>query len=135
MGRNSDVTASSTPYGAADGGSQELSSWTPPLGAPNSEYLWDRDAIVARTRDLVRNSGWAAGAVTRWLDNIIGASFRLSVRPDFMALGLSPGWAKTWATDVEGKFRLFAEDPDNWMDAARHDKLSGILGLGVRHEY
>src|SRR3954451_11434511 len=82
-----------TPYAGADSFTQELGNWHPRLDSANSEYLWDRNRIVARTRDLARNSGWAAGAVTRWVDNIIGSGFRLSCRPDYRALGQTPEWA------------------------------------------
>jgi lambda family phage portal protein len=124
-----------TPYAGADSFTQELGNWFPRLDSANSEYLWDRDKIVARTRDLVRNSGWSAGAVTRWVDNIVGSGFRLSARPDYRALGQPPEWAAEWAPDVEGRFRIYAEDPDHWMDAARHDNLSGMLGQACRHDF
>jgi lambda family phage portal protein len=127
--------ASTTPYVAADRSSQELSTWQPALGSVNADYLWDRDTIVARQRDLTRNSGWAAGAVSRQIDNVIGASFRLSSKPDYRALGLSPEWAAEFAEDVEGRFRLYGEDPDNWIDAARQQNLSGLLGLAFRHDF
>ena len=123
-----------SPYAAADGYSQELSSWFPAIGSADSDYLWDRDTIVARTRDIVRNSGWASGATSRYLDNIIGSGWRLSSKPDYKALGQTPEWAAEWAEDVEGRWRLYAEDPDNWNDAARQDTVNGQLGLAFRHQ-
>lgn len=131
----SHVAASVRPYVGADRNSQDLSSWTPTLGSPSTDYLWDRDTIVARQRDLVRNSGWAAAALARHLDNIIGSGFRLSVRPDYRALGLTPEWAQEWAKAVEGRWRLFAEDPDNWIDASRANNFNGLLGIAFRHNF
>lgn len=126
--------ASTRPYGAADSFSQELSSWFPHLGSADTDYLHDRDMIVSRTRDLVRNSGWASGALSRHLDNVIGSGFRLSSKPDYKALGLDIEWAKDFAAEVEGRWRLFSEDPDNWIDAARQDNFNGLLGLAYRHK-
>lgn len=125
--------ANSRPYTAADTLSQELSTWTPGLGSADSDYLYDRDAVVARSRDLVRNSGWASGALSRHLDNVIGSGFRLSSKPDHKALGLSPEWAGEFAEEIEGRWRIYAEDPDNWIDAARQDNFNGLLGLAYRH--
>jgi lambda family phage portal protein len=127
--------AMSTPYTAADRYSQELSTWHPGLGSANSDYAWDRDTIVSRQRDLVRNSGWASGAVSKHLDNVIGASFRLSAKPDFGALGLAAEWAAEWAEGVEARWRLYAEDPDHWIDATRQQNFSGLLGLAFRHDF
>lgn len=123
------------PYVGADQASQELSLWNPALGSPSSDYLQDRDTIVARQRDLVRNSGWASGALARHLDNVIGSGFRLSLKPDYRALGLSAEWAKEFAQEVEGRWRLFAEDPENWIDASRHNNFNGLLGLAFRHDF
>lgn len=38
---------------------------------------------MSRARDLVRNDGWANGAVTRLLDNAVGANFRPIMKPDY----------------------------------------------------
>lgn len=126
--------ANARPYGAADTFSQELSTWFPYLGSADSEYIPDRDMIVSRTRDLVRNSGWASGALSRHLDNVIGSGFRLSSKPDYKALGLDDQWAKEFAEEVEGRWRIFSEDPDNWIDATRQDNFNGLLGLAYRHK-
>jgi lambda family phage portal protein len=124
-----------SPYGAADQLSQELASWLPRLGSANSDYLWGRNTIVARTRDLVRNSGWASGAVTRHLDNIIGSGFRLSSKPDYQALGQTDDWAHEFAGEIEAGWRQFAEDPDNWADATRHNSVNGLFGIAFRTRF
>ncbi len=138
---NASVPAASSPgdngnlrsYTGADQTSQELASWGPLLKSADGDYLPNRDTIVARSRDLYRNSGWAAGAVSRHLNSVIGAGFRLSVKPDYAALGLTPEWADEFAKEVEGLWRLAAEDPDCYLDAARQDSFNGLLGLAYRH--
>ncbi len=122
------------PYGAASRTSQELANWETSIGSADTDYLPDRNSIVARTRDLVRNSGWASSAVSRHLDNVVGSGFRLSYKPDYKALGQSAEWALEFEKEIEGKWRLHAEDPDNWIDATRHDNFHGLMALAYRHD-
>ena len=73
-------------YDAADITSQEMGGWLPFLRSPDHEINRDRDRMVARARDLVRNDGWGTGAINRIVDNTIGAQFRLIAKPDYTAL-------------------------------------------------
>lgn len=125
--------ASATSYQAADPVSQELMGWTPYLGSADADLLPERESIVARIRDLVRNNGWASGAVRRELDNVIGSGLRLSSKPDYRALGLPAEWARDWAEHVEGRYRLWAGDPGRYCDAARHHTMGGLIGMAYRH--
>lgn len=120
-------------YEAADPVSQELGSWFPSSGSADADWLGERDQVTARIHDLVRNNGWASGSVRRELDAVIGASLRLSYKPDYRALGLDAEWAEEFAEHIEGRWRLFANDPDKWADATRHDSVSGLFGLSYRH--
>jgi capsid protein len=54
---------SRVPYDAADSFSDQLANWQPALWSPDNEINIYRDRIVSRARDLVRNDGWANGAV------------------------------------------------------------------------
>lgn len=123
------------PYTAADRQGQDLSQWNPVLGSPATDYHADRDVVVARQRDVIRNSGWGSRATSCYLDNVIGSGFRLSAKPDYLALGLEPEWAQEFSKQVEGRWRLFAEDPDNWIDATRQNNFNGLLGLAFRHDF
>ncbi|KAA5603024.1 phage portal protein [Roseospira marina] len=125
--------ASVTAYQAADPISQDLAGWAPALGSADADLLPERVDIVARIRDLVRNNGWASGAVRRELDTVIGAGLRLSSKPDYRALGLSADWAAEWSDQVEAQFRLWADDPARWCDATRHYTLGGLFGMAYRH--
>lgn len=122
-----------TSYQAADPISQDLAGWHPFLGSADADLLPERPEIVARIRDLVRNNGWASGAVRRELDSVIGSGLRLSCKPDWRALGLSADWAAEWADLVEGQWRLWADDPACWCDATRHSTMGGLFGLAYRH--
>ncbi len=119
-------------HAAADRLSQELASWNPPLRSADSAWLPERDTVAARVQDLARNNGWASGAMQRFVDQAIGANFRLSYRPDYLALGLDADWARDFRRSVEARFRQFAEDPRCYCDAAERQPLSGLLGLAFR---
>lgn len=122
-----------TSYEASDPISQELGMWHPAMTSADSEWLRERNTVTARIHDLVRNNGWASGALRRELDAVIGASLRLSYKPDYRALGLDPEWAEEFGEKVEGRWRIFANDPDRFADATRHDSVPGLFGLGYRH--
>lgn len=120
-------------YRAGDVMSQEMARWRPSPGAPDAEFLPSRDTIVGRIRDLVRNSGWASGAVTRELDSVIGSRLRLSAKPDYKAVGLDADWAREFGRQIEAHWRLWAYDPRRFCDAARHTSIPGLFGQGYRH--
>lgn len=119
-------------YAAADRFSQELAHWNPTMSDADSDLLYERDSITARSHDLARNNGWASGGLQRHLDAVIGANLRLSAKPDWRSLGLSAEWASKWSRDTEAKFRGWADDPGYYCDAARHSTLGGLLALGYR---
>ena len=130
---------SSTPYDAADYRSPEMDGWLPWLGAPDVETNPYRDRAVARIRDLVRNDGWASGAVQRLTDSTVGADFRLSARPDYRALARRYGskfdatWAKEYAEAREASWRAWAYCPGRWCDTTRRWTVPQMFRLAFRH--
>lgn len=122
-----------TAYTAADSRSQEMAMWTPFNYSADAAHLPNRDTIAGRVHDIARNDGWASAALQKHLDNVIGARFTLSSRPDWRALGQSPEWAAEWSRDVESLWRSYAEDPDFYCDAARRQSMVGLFGLMYRH--
>lgn len=124
----------STAYAGADPFSAEGAAWHPGLRSADSEVLPERNILVARSRDMVRNNAWAAGIVQRFVDQIIGSNFRLRWTPDWRRLGFKDHRsAQIFIRDVERKFNADASDPRNPFDAAGKLSLSGIFGLKMRH--
>jgi lambda family phage portal protein len=119
-------------HGGADRLDPDLFSWNPALQSPDVEILPEWGTMVARTRDMVRNHGIASGAVQTHLDNVIGTGLRLSAKPDWRALGLSPEWADEWSRNVESLWRQFADDIDYNCDYSRRLNFAGLLGQGYR---
>lgn len=120
-------------YRAAGSDSRGLANWYPPNVSADYALTFDRNIIAARVHDLARNDGWASGALQKHVDAVIGAQWRLMAKPDYRALGLTPEWAREFATRVEARFRMWAEDPLRYCDAARQTNFTGLVGLLYRH--
>lgn len=129
------------PYDAADIFGEHVAAWRPYLYSPDGELNLYRDRIVARVRDLVRNDGWASGAVTRILDNAIGGHFRPLIKPDWRALRAYTGirafdatWAHEFSQVATANWRSWAFDQGRYCDAERKLSIVQMLRLGFRHK-
>lgn len=120
------------PYRGADPTVSELTTWTPGLTGPSTSVLVSREQLADRTRDLVRNHGWAAGAVSRYVDRVIGSQFRPRAWVDARALGLTAEDAAAVELQMEAAWRRVAEDPRHLFDAAMEDSASTLLGQVFR---
>ena len=130
-----------TSYDAADVTSEHMAEWRPFLWSPDTELNIYRDRIVSRVRDLVRNDGWASGAVTRILDNAIGANFRPIAKPDYRTLAAFSGnpafdatWAEEYGRAVDARYRLWSEDAGRYCDAQRKLTVAQMLRVAFRHK-
>lgn len=130
-GRTS-MAATRSVHAGADTLDPDLASWNPVLQSPDVELLPEWENLVARTRDITRNHGFASGAVQTHLDNIIGNGLRLVAKPDWRALGQSAEWAAEWSRIVESAWRQYADDIDCYCDAGQQQNFSGLLSLGYR---
>lgn len=129
------------PYDAADTYGSHVAAWNPYLYSPDGEINMFRDRIVSRVRDLVRNDGWASGAVTRILDNAIGGHLRPIVKPDWKALAAYTGnkafdavWADEFRKVAEANYRSWANDPGRYCDAQRCLTVTQMMRLAFRHK-
>ncbi|MGU3539990.1 phage portal protein [Methylobacterium sp. A54F] len=129
-----------TSFQAASRRDTDLEAWNPHNPSGASALFGERDPMIARVHDLARNDGWASGGVTRQVDAIIGAGWRLSAKPNARSLGLRTRTgevdydaADEFAAEIEGAWRDFAEDPDCWCDVGRRTGMGGILALAFRH--
>ncbi|HEY8622691.1 MAG TPA: phage portal protein, partial [Casimicrobiaceae bacterium] len=118
-----------------------MAAWSPMLWSPDAELNPHRDRIVSRSRDLVRNDGWASGATTRLLDNIVGENFRPVAKPDYRFLATYTGlktfdheWSKEYARAIEAHWRSWAEDPGRFCDATRGSTFAQMMRVALRHK-
>ena len=113
-----------TSHRAASLAARELSSWTPGLGSADADLLGELPTLVARSRDLSRNHGIAAGAIQTLVDNVVGTGFRLAAMPDYKTLGQDKAWAEDWTWQVESLWRSWADNTE--CDAARSLTFAGL---------
>jgi lambda family phage portal protein len=128
-----------TAYDAASITSPETRDWNAFLTSPDVEINFSRDTVVARVRDLVRNDGWASGAVTRVLDSVVGAEFRPSPEPNWRYLSLlTPAcdhiWADEFADAAEALWESWSQHPGRWCDGARRYTMPQLFNLAFRQK-
>lgn len=120
--------------GAYDGASRfsrELAAWSPVVRSADQDLSYDKSLLDARVIDMVRNDGYAAGALAIHRDSIVGGIYRINAQPDWRVLDADEAWAEEFQEYVEKRFTLWAESPDNWPDAARLNTLTGLVRLVV----
>lgn len=130
------------PYDAADIYGPQMAAWRPYLWSPDAETAWgQRDRIVARARDTVRNDGWAYGGITKILDTQVGANFRPVSKPDYRALqvitankAFDAKWADEFGHAVDAYWRMWATDTGKYCDGMRSLGVSQLLWVGMRHK-
>jgi lambda family phage portal protein len=127
------------PYQASAWTSQELADWFPWIRSPDNEYTVHRDLMVARSRDLMRNDGWAAGSVMRILDNTVGAGMKLLAIPHYSALklygkGFDAKWAAEFGAAAEALYTEYSNDIGHWNDVARQLTVGQQQRLALRHQ-
>ncbi len=87
-------------YRAAGTGTRGLQGWHPPLVSADRAMFGERRIIAGRIHDIIRNDGWASGALQKHVDSVIGAQWRLSCTPDYRALGLTTAWAEEFSQRI-----------------------------------
>lgn len=128
------VTPSQNALGGYEGAartSRELASWSPSVRSPDLDLNREKPQIDARARDMVRNDGYAAGAVAIHRDSIVGTQYVLNAQPDREALGATEAWCEEFQRVVESKFGLWAESHECWPDASRINTFTGLVRLAV----
>lgn len=113
-----------TSHVAASTDDNALRAWTPLPASPDADLLPERDTIVGRARDLVRNNGVAQGAQQTIADNVVGTGLRLSARPLYKLLGRDKAWEQEWSASVGALHRL-------WWDDTACDSADELNGAGL----
>jgi lambda family phage portal protein len=133
------VNASGTPYmvpatshQAADYRSQELGGYNPRYFSTDAAWLPERQKVISRIQDLIRNDGWTSGTLNRYVDQAIGARFSLSYLPNHVALGITFEQAMEFRLQVETAWAQFAYDSRFLVDATERLNFAGLMGLAFR---
>lgn len=126
-----------SPFEGANRINRETALWSPSSRSADDDLRpSDKRLLDSRSRDLARNESYIAGAVATHKDSIVGSFFLLNATPNLRVLQsvskkFDEKWAEEFQTEVEAKFNLWAESPDNWPDASRHNTLTGLVRLAV----
>lgn len=111
--------------------SRETMSWRPTMLSPDQAINLVKPEADARSRDMVLNDGYSAGAVAIHRDSIVGAQYRLNARPDYRVIGASAEWAEEFSVVAESRFNLAAEAEDCYFDASAQLTFTGMVRLIV----
>lgn len=87
---------------------ERMFHWGPGQRDADSDTIRDLAQLRGRSRDLIRNSPLAAGAVDTHVSHVVGSGLSLQSRIDVQALGMTPEQAAAWQTVTERRFRLWA---------------------------
>lgn len=128
-----DQAIAGSPYEAADRTNAKLMAWNPIIAPANNEVMSNKPLLDARGRDIVRNDGAVAGAITLAKDHVAGQQYLLNAKPETKVLfgREDPTWETEFQEEVETKFSLWAESQNNWPDASRQNSLTGLVRLGL----
>lgn len=118
-------------YDGANRLSQSMLRWNPADLAPDVAIGRAKRVADSRAQDSMRNDGYVASGTDILRDSIVGSHFRLNAKPNFKVLGLDETWAEEFQEEVEAKFNLYAESPENWIDAQRRNTLTGLVRLAI----
>lgn len=120
-------------FEAADQFDQALSLWCSPIQSADADILPDKETIDGRSRDMLRNDAFVQGGANLHKDNIVGATFLLNTRPVSRVLfGVQDdAWEEEFQEEVEQLWDLYAESPDNWIDAQRTNTFTALVRLAV----
>jgi lambda family phage portal protein len=126
-------TSASSAYDAADRRDQALNLWSSPLQSADADILPDKYIIDGKSRDMLRNDAFVQGGANLHKDNIVGAHYLLNTRPATKVLWGKEDevWEAEFQEEVEEKFDLDAESPDNLMDAQRTNSFTSLVRLAV----
>lgn len=107
-----------------------LQNWNPYAGDANSDIIADLPTLVARSRDLERNSPIGAAAINTNVTHVIGTGLTLQSNPDAETLGWNEDQVRQYKRLFEAEWQLFANGTD--CDVTRHYNFYGLQFLAYR---
>jgi len=109
---------------------RSMSKWKTSTGSADADILPDLPTMRERSRDLVRNSPIAAGAVSGVVNSVVGTGLAMQSNLDREVLGLSEDQAAETQKQIEREFRLWADSAD--CDVSRTLDFYGLQELAFR---
>lgn len=132
LGTTVPATVADVSYDGASVLSQ-IGQWQPAIRSADAEILPDLKMLDGRSRDVMRNDAYVAGGATVLKDSIVGSQYLLNCRPSTKVLWGKDDdtWEDEFQEEVETKFHLWADSPQNWLDATRRNDFTSFIRLAV----
>jgi lambda family phage portal protein len=105
-------------------------TWFTAQSSADTDTIYDLKTLRGRSRDLVRNTPIATGAVGTMVSNVIGSGLALRPLPNYDALGMTEDEAEAWSEKVEREWRMWAESTE--CDITRTQTFYGLQALAFR---
>jgi len=120
-------------FDAASRNERTLALWHPTLRSADLDIVPAKGQLDARARDVLRNDSYVRGGQVIHQDNIVGGLYALNAKPMTRILGgeFDETWADEFQEEVEQRFTLWAESPDNWVDSSRNNTFTELVRLAV----
>lgn len=108
-----------------------LAGWNPTGNASADDAnRYELATLRDRSRDLMRSSPIAGGAIETVVTNVVGTGLSVTPTPDQAALGLSDEEAKAWTAATLREFCLWADS--TYCDITRTQSFYGLQALAFR---
>lgn len=107
-----------------------LSRWMPTAGSATTDIIRDLPMLRARSRDQMRNSPVALGAINTEVGHVVGTGLAYSSAIDAAFLGITDEQAEAWGDTTKQRFNAWAESVD--CDLARNLNFYGVQDLAFR---
>ena len=117
-------------YTGASKSRRQTLSYNPGGGDADADTLTDLEALRNRSRDLLRNTPIATGAVGTNVVHVIGVGLKMQSRIDREALGMTEDEAETWQKKTEREFNFWAKSLD--CDISRRNNFYDLQKLVFR---
>jgi lambda family phage portal protein len=96
----------------------QLSRWLTAAGSPSTDIIRDLPTLRSRSRDQLRNSPVAIGAVNTTVGNVVGTGLSYMPAINAALLGLNDEQAKAWQDNARIRFNAWAGNVDCDMQRA-----------------
>jgi lambda family phage portal protein len=107
-----------------------LGRYLPRSGSANADQIPDLPTLRARSRDQLRNTPVALGAVNTSVSHVVGTGLTYTPAIDAEFLGLADDQAEQWQDNTQRRFKIWAESVD--CDVGRRLNFYGIQDLAFR---
>lgn len=117
-------------YNGASISRTALRNYSPGGGDANDDSVHDLPVLRDRSRDQVRNSPLAGGAINTIVTNVVGTGLSMQSSIDHEFLGMTEEAADEWKSTTEREYKLWSESKD--CDATRGQNFYGLQSLAFR---